>query len=95
MGDHLARAVDFENRADKKLGGWGIFGSKYEDAADLLDKASNAFKLAKSCNWISLLLRFMFSFSFSVNDSIIFVFDFSRFDLNLQHFSYFPQNRVN
>ncbi|KAK6156067.1 hypothetical protein DH2020_010315 [Rehmannia glutinosa] len=48
MGDHLARAEDFESRAEKKLGGWAIFGSKYEDAADLFDKAANAFKLAKS-----------------------------------------------
>lgn len=49
MSDHLARAEDFESRADKKLTGWGLFGSKYEDAADLFDKAANAFKLAKSC----------------------------------------------
>ncbi|PIN13349.1 Protein required for fusion of vesicles in vesicular transport, alpha-SNAP [Handroanthus impetiginosus] len=48
MGDHLARAEDFEQRAEKKLSGWGIFGSKYEDAADLFDKAANAYKLAKS-----------------------------------------------
>ncbi|EYU20087.1 hypothetical protein ABFS82_06G060500 [Erythranthe guttata] len=48
MGDHLARGEDFESRAEKKLGGWGIFGSKFEDAADLFDKAANAFKLAKS-----------------------------------------------
>ncbi|KAK6156047.1 hypothetical protein DH2020_010295 [Rehmannia glutinosa] len=48
MGDHLARAEDFESRAEKKLGGWAIFGSKYEDAAELFDKAANAFKLAKS-----------------------------------------------
>lgn len=49
MSDHLARAEDFESRADKKLSGWGLFGSKYEDASDLFDKAANAFKLAKSC----------------------------------------------
>ncbi|KAI3458472.1 hypothetical protein Pfo_015135 [Paulownia fortunei] len=48
MGDHSARGEDFERRAEKKLGGWAIFGSKYEDAADLFDKAANAFKLAKS-----------------------------------------------
>ncbi|KAH6805504.1 alpha-soluble NSF attachment protein 2 [Perilla frutescens var. frutescens] len=48
MSDHLARAEDFESRAEKKLGGWGLFGSKYEDASDLFDKAANAFKLAKS-----------------------------------------------
>ncbi|KAL0805573.1 hypothetical protein Bca101_098064 [Brassica carinata] len=44
MGDHLGRAEEFE----KKLNGWGIFGSKYEDAADLLEKAANSYKLAKS-----------------------------------------------
>ncbi|KAL8535380.1 hypothetical protein ACS0TY_011141 [Phlomoides rotata] len=48
MGDHLARAEEFEKKAEKKLSGWGLFGSKYEDAADLFDKAANAFKLSKS-----------------------------------------------
>ena len=50
MGDHLARAQDFEGKAEKKLSGWGLFGSKFEDAADLFDKSANSFKLAKSCN---------------------------------------------
>uniref|UniRef100_A0A0V0HNA4 Putative alpha-soluble NSF attachment protein-like n=1 Tax=Solanum chacoense TaxID=4108 RepID=A0A0V0HNA4_SOLCH len=35
-------------KAEKKLSGWGLFGSKYDDAADLFDKAANCFKLAKS-----------------------------------------------
>ncbi|TKY56925.1 Alpha-soluble NSF attachment protein 2 [Spatholobus suberectus] len=48
MGDHLARAEDFGNRAEKKLSGWGLFGSKFEDAADLFDKSANSYKLAKS-----------------------------------------------
>ncbi|XP_051138470.1 alpha-soluble NSF attachment protein-like [Andrographis paniculata] len=48
MGDQLARAEDFEKKAEKKLKGWGLFGSKYEDASDLFDKAANAYKLAKS-----------------------------------------------
>ncbi|KAK4436467.1 Alpha-soluble NSF attachment protein [Sesamum alatum] len=48
MGDHIARGEDFEKKAEKKLSGWGLFGSKYEDAADLFDKAANSFKLAKS-----------------------------------------------
>ncbi|KAI4382892.1 hypothetical protein MLD38_008794 [Melastoma candidum] len=48
MGDHYARGEEYEKKAEKKLTGWGIFGSKYEDAADLLDKAANSFKLAKS-----------------------------------------------
>ncbi|TVU42368.1 hypothetical protein EJB05_08770 [Eragrostis curvula] len=49
MGDHEARGDDFEKKAEKKLSGWGLFGSKYEDAAELFDKAANSFKLAK--NW--------------------------------------------
>ncbi|KAK7393747.1 hypothetical protein VNO78_22311 [Psophocarpus tetragonolobus] len=48
MGDHLARGEDLENKADKKLSGWGLFGSKFEDAADLFDKSANSYKLAKS-----------------------------------------------
>jgi alpha-soluble NSF attachment protein len=48
MGDQLARAEEFEKKAEKKLSGWGLFSNKYEDAADLFDKAANSFKLAKS-----------------------------------------------
>ncbi|PON79077.1 NSF attachment protein [Parasponia andersonii] len=48
MGDQIAKAEEFEKKAEKKLNGWGLFGSKYEDAADLFDKAANSFKLAKS-----------------------------------------------
>ncbi|EPS71419.1 hypothetical protein M569_03331 [Genlisea aurea] len=50
MGDHVARGEEFEKKAEKKLSGWGIFGSKYEDAADLFDKAANSYKLGKSWN---------------------------------------------
>jgi len=49
MADHLARAEDFDSKAEKKLSGWGLFGSKYDDAADLFDKAANSYKLSKSC----------------------------------------------
>ncbi|KAF2296348.1 hypothetical protein GH714_037472 [Hevea brasiliensis] len=48
MGDQMARGEEFEKKAEKKLSGWGLFGSKFEDAADLFDKAANSFKLAKS-----------------------------------------------
>ncbi|KAL8161060.1 hypothetical protein V2J09_012549 [Rumex salicifolius] len=48
MADQLARGEDFERKAEKKLTGWGIFGNKHEDAADLYEKAANCFKLAKS-----------------------------------------------
>ncbi|CAJ2652006.1 unnamed protein product [Trifolium pratense] len=49
MADQLARAEDFEKKAEKKLSGWGLFGSKFKDAADLFDKAANSFQLTKSC----------------------------------------------
>ncbi|KHN38559.1 Alpha-soluble NSF attachment protein 2 [Glycine soja] len=46
MNEELAE--DFENKAEKKLSSWGLFGSKFEDAADLFDKSANSYKLAKS-----------------------------------------------
>lgn len=49
MGDQSTRGEEFEKNAEKKLNSWSFFGSKYEDAADLFDKAANFFKLAKSC----------------------------------------------
>ncbi|CAL5190201.1 unnamed protein product [Lathyrus oleraceus] len=48
MGDQMAKAEDFENKAEKKLSSWGMFGSKFEDAADLFDKSANSYKLSKS-----------------------------------------------
>lgn len=48
MGDQIARGEEFEKKAEKKLSGWGLFSSKFEDAAELFDKAANSFKLAKS-----------------------------------------------
>uniref|UniRef100_A0A5B7ADH7 Putative alpha-soluble NSF attachment protein-like n=1 Tax=Davidia involucrata TaxID=16924 RepID=A0A5B7ADH7_DAVIN len=48
MADQIARGEEFEKKAEKKLNSWGLFSSKYEDAADLFDKAANSFKLAKS-----------------------------------------------
>ncbi|WOK96560.1 alpha-soluble NSF attachment protein [Canna indica] len=47
--EQTARGDEFEKKADQKLAGWLIFGPNYDDAADLLDKAANCFKLAK--NW--------------------------------------------
>jgi alpha-soluble NSF attachment protein len=52
MGDYAARGADFMKKADKKLNSFGLFssfGNKYEDAAELLEKAANHFKLAKAC----------------------------------------------
>lgn len=48
MGDQEAKGADFERKAEKKVKGWGIFGSKYDDAAELYEKAGNCYKLAKS-----------------------------------------------
>ncbi|XP_020237258.1 alpha-soluble NSF attachment protein 2 [Cajanus cajan] len=48
MADQLSKGEEFLKKAEKKLSGWGLFGSKYEDAADLFDKAANSFKLAKT-----------------------------------------------
>eukprot|EP00262_Sarcandra_glabra_P003181 TRINITY_DN1371_c0_g2_i1.p1 TRINITY_DN1371_c0_g2~~TRINITY_DN1371_c0_g2_i1.p1 ORF type:complete len:290 (-),score=61.68 TRINITY_DN1371_c0_g2_i1:349-1218(-) len=48
MGDQMAKGEDFEKKAEKKMNGWGLFGSKYEDASDLFEKAANSYKLAKA-----------------------------------------------
>nr|KAJ0185429.1 hypothetical protein LSAT_V11C900466030 [Lactuca sativa] len=48
MSDQISKGLEFEKKADKKLSGWGLFGSKYEDAGDLFEKAANCYKLAKS-----------------------------------------------
>ncbi|KAG6437032.1 hypothetical protein SASPL_101939 [Salvia splendens] len=39
---------EFERKAEKKIKGWGMFGSKYEDAADLYQKPANSYNLLKS-----------------------------------------------
>ncbi|KAK1299059.1 hypothetical protein QJS10_CPB14g01455 [Acorus calamus] len=49
MADQTAKGDEYEKKAEKKINGWSVFGSKYEDAADLFDKSANCFKLAK--NW--------------------------------------------
>ncbi|KAK9804908.1 hypothetical protein WJX72_011368 [[Myrmecia] bisecta] len=48
MGDYEAKAREAVKKADKKLSGFGFFGNKYEDAAELLERAGNQFKLAKA-----------------------------------------------
>ncbi|KVI09996.1 NSF attachment protein [Cynara cardunculus var. scolymus] len=48
MSDQIAKGDDFQRRAEKKLKGWGLFGSKHEDAAELYEKAGNFYKLGKS-----------------------------------------------
>ncbi|KAL9226792.1 hypothetical protein vseg_002563 [Gypsophila vaccaria] len=48
MSNYVEQAQELEKKAEKKLTGWGLFGNKHEDAADLYDKAANYYKLAKS-----------------------------------------------
>lgn len=51
MADYAAKADDYRRQAEKKLKNvfGGLFGStsKYEDAAELFEKAANNYKLAK------------------------------------------------
>lgn len=49
MADQITKGEAFEKKAEKKISGWALFGSKFEDAADLYEKAANSYKLAKSC----------------------------------------------
>ncbi len=44
-------ADDLVAKADKKLASFGLFGNKYEDAAELLEKAAVQYKLAKACEF--------------------------------------------
>ncbi|KAH0669511.1 hypothetical protein KY285_023678 [Solanum tuberosum] len=39
MGDQISRGEELVKKAEKKLNGWGFFGSKYYDAAHLLHTA--------------------------------------------------------
>ncbi len=64
MADWEAKGAEFEKKADKKLRGWAVwavFCSKYDDAAELLGKAANSYKLADSC---MLLCSVLFCGSF-------------------------------
>ena len=61
MGDYEAKARENVRKAEKKLtGGFSFFSgsSKYEDAAELLEKAANSFKLAKNCKSARCYARF-------------------------------------
>lgn len=47
-----ARALDLVKKADKRLTSFSLFGgNKYEDAAELLEKAATQYKLAKCCEF--------------------------------------------
>ncbi|RWW17344.1 hypothetical protein BHE74_00030346, partial [Ensete ventricosum] len=62
MADQTAKGEELERKAEKTLGGWGIFCNKYDEAADLFDSAAICFKLAKNCILLPLSLS---SLSFS------------------------------
>ena len=68
MGDPAARASELMKKADKKLNSFGLFGgfgSKYDDAAEMYERAANQFKLAKACKHRvpSTLVRIILSMS--------------------------------
>lgn len=48
--DYAAKAREWAEKADKRLRAFSLFGgNKYEDAAEMYEKAANQFKLAKAC----------------------------------------------
>ena len=50
MADYAAKAQEWAAKADKRLKSFSLFGgNKYEDAAEMYEKAANQFKLAKAC----------------------------------------------
>lgn len=54
MGDYTGKARALMDKAEKKLSSWGMFGNKYEDAAEMIEKACNQFKLGKACKFLFL-----------------------------------------
>lgn len=48
MDDQKGKGEEYLQKAKKKLNGWSLFSNKNEDAAELLEKAANSFKLSKS-----------------------------------------------
>jgi len=50
MADHIATGQQLANKAEKKLFCCcALFGSNYQDAAELFLKSAKSFKLGKSC----------------------------------------------
>ncbi len=49
--DFVAKGQDLVAKANKRLSSFSLFGggSKYEDAAEMYEKAANQFKLGKAC----------------------------------------------
>ncbi|KAI3956257.1 hypothetical protein MKW92_019657, partial [Papaver armeniacum] len=50
MEDVLALGGKLEKKADKKVKGWVVFGSRYKDAADLYDSAANCYGIGNAWN---------------------------------------------
>lgn len=61
MADQERKGDDFVAQADKKLKGWAFFGGKYDDAAELLEKAGTAYKVAKACTHLVHAAMALFS----------------------------------
>ena len=62
MADYAAKGHDLVKKAEKKLNSFGLFGgfgNKYEDAAEMLEKAGNQFKLAKACEDLFYLMKLL------------------------------------
>ena len=49
MSDSGSKGQELLAKAEKKLKGMNLFGNKYEEASEMLEKAANHFKLAKLC----------------------------------------------
>ena len=49
MSEYLSKAKSLASQGDRKLLTLGWFSNKYEEAAELYEKAANQFKLAKAC----------------------------------------------
>lgn len=49
--DFVAKGDDLVAKANKRLTSFSLFGSgsKYEEAAEMYEKAANQFKLGKAC----------------------------------------------
>lgn len=53
--DSKDKGQSYADQAQKKLKSWSLFSSqssKFEEAAELLEKAANHFKLAKACECV-------------------------------------------
>jgi hypothetical protein len=55
MADHIQTGQQLANKAEKKLFCCcALFGSNYQDAAELFLKSAKSFKLGKSCSFLTL-----------------------------------------